>query len=40
MQVIRVGVLLPVQESYDLGIKAVEKTFGPRLGAPVPLAMW
>ena len=23
-----------------LGVKAVEKPFGPKLGAPVPLAMW
>ena len=39
MQIVRVAICLLVQESYSLGVKAVEKPFGPRHGAPVPLAM-
>jgi hypothetical protein len=26
--------------SYGLGVEAVKETFGPTLGAPVPLAVW
>jgi hypothetical protein len=33
-----VAILLIVQQSYGLGVEAVEDPFGPRLGAPVPLA--
>ena len=38
IQIVRVAILLTVQESYDLGVEAVKKPFGPRLGTPVPLA--
>jgi hypothetical protein len=34
-----VAILLIVQQFYGLGVKAVEEPFGPRLGAPVQLAM-
>ena len=39
MQIVRVTILLPVQEFNGLGVKTVEKHFCPRLGTPVPLAM-
>uniref|UniRef100_A0A8K9WSX8 Post-glycosylphosphatidylinositol attachment to proteins 6 n=1 Tax=Oncorhynchus mykiss TaxID=8022 RepID=A0A8K9WSX8_ONCMY len=39
MQIVWVAIWLHVQEAYGLGVKAVEKPLGPRLGAPVPLAM-
>ena len=39
MQIVWVTICLPVQESYGLGVKTVEKPFCPRLGTPVPLAM-
>ena len=28
-----------MQESFGLGVEAVKKPFGPRLGAPAPLAL-
>ena len=40
MKIVCVTLLLDVQESYGLRAKAVKKTLGPRLGAPVPLAVW
>ena len=39
MQIVWVAILLIVQQSYDLGVEAVKEPFGPRLGAPVPLAV-
>ena len=30
---------LDVQVSYGLGVEAVQKPLGPRLGAPVPVAV-
>ena len=33
------AILLIVQQSYGLREEAVEESFGPRLGSPVPLAM-
>jgi hypothetical protein len=34
-----VAILLNVQQSYGLGVEAVEEPFGPKLDAPVPLAV-
>lgn len=34
-----VAILLIVLQSYGLGVEAVDEPFGPRLGAPVPLAV-
>ena len=39
MQIVLVAICLAVQESYGMGVEAVEKPFGPRLGTPVPLAV-
>ena len=33
-----VAISLIVQQSYALGVEAVKEPFGPRLGAPLPLA--
>ena len=35
MQIVWVAISLAVQESYGLGLEAVKKPFGPRLGALV-----
>ena len=40
MQIVSVDIRLDVQESYGLGVEAVEKSLGPRLGARVLLAVW
>jgi hypothetical protein len=34
-----VAIVLIVQQSYGMGVEAVEEPLGPRLGAPLPLAM-
>ena len=39
MQIVWVSIWIAIQESYGLGVEAVEKPFGPRLGDPVPLAV-
>jgi hypothetical protein len=39
MQIVWVAMSLDVQSSYGLGVEAVKENFGPRLGAPVLLAV-
>ena len=39
MQIVQVAISLTVQQSYGLWVEAVQEPFGPRLGAPVPLAV-
>ena len=39
MYIVRVAIELIVQLSYGSGVEAVNEPLGPRLGAPVPLAM-
>jgi hypothetical protein len=38
-QIVRVAILLTIYKSYCLGIEAVQEPVGPRLDAPVPLAV-
>ena len=38
--VLRKMQIVAIQESYGLRVEAVGKPFGPRLGAPIPLAVW
>jgi hypothetical protein len=39
MQVVRVAILVIVQQSYGFGVEAVKEPFGPSLGSLVLLAM-
>ena len=39
MQIVYVVILLVIQQSYGLGIEAVQELVGVRLDAPVPLAV-
>ena len=38
-QIVWVAIGLDGQESYGVGVEAVQKPLGPRLGAPVTLAV-